>query len=62
LDKNIPVAVAATLIAALSAGASAVELSNVTVRVRAVHLAPADKSDAITVLGAPDDTICGSGV
>lgn len=57
MNKHIPAAVAATLIATAAPLVNALDLSNVTVRGRVVHLEPADKSDAIAALGAPADTI-----
>ncbi len=56
MNKKVSAAVAAVLIGAV-APVNAIELSNLTVRVRAVHLEPADKSGAIPALGAPADTI-----
>ncbi|MEY4761143.1 MAG: hypothetical protein RLZZ200_999 [Pseudomonadota bacterium] len=49
----------ATTVAALAAAtpAMAFDPSAVTARVRAVHLNPADKSDAIGALNAPKDTL-----
>jgi outer membrane protein len=50
-------AVVAALIGAMVPAINAFELSDVTARVRAVHMTPADKSDAINAIGAPADTI-----
>lgn len=57
MNKKLYAAAAAVLIAASAPVVHAIDLSDVTVRVRGVHLAPADKSAAIAALGAPTDTI-----
>jgi outer membrane protein len=57
VNRKASAAVATILIAASAPVVNALDLSNVTVRARAVHLAPADKSGAIGALAAPADTI-----
>jgi outer membrane protein len=57
VNKKISAAVAVALIGASAPVVNALELSNLTARVRVVHLEPADKSGAIAALGAPADTI-----
>jgi outer membrane protein len=57
VNKLLPVA---ALVAALCGSVpvvNAIDLSAVSVRVRAVHMDPADKSDAIGAIGAPADTL-----
>jgi outer membrane protein len=56
--KSLILAASAT--AAALAGATpahALDVDKVTTRVRAIHIDPADKSDAIAALGAPKDTL-----
>lgn len=48
---------AATAALAAAAPAHAFDVDKLTARVRAIHIDPADKSDAIPVLGAPKDTL-----
>jgi outer membrane protein len=57
VNRKLSAAVATVLIGAMAPAANAFDLSNVTARVRAVHMDPADKSGAIAAIGAPADTI-----
>jgi outer membrane protein len=57
VNRKISAAVATAVIGAMAPPVKAFDLSNVTARVRAAHMTPADKSGAIDAIGAPADTI-----
>lgn len=57
MNKTLPIAALAAALCATAPAVNAFDLSAVSVRFRAAHMAPADKSDAVGALGAPADTI-----